>query len=285
MKKILHGYVYIFVALILINQCTGNKKYNVIRKEVRAYKKIMKLRQESEPDIEQITFIYRNELSSLVSRAGSHLPDIKREIDTYLNNANFSEKVIPALQGVEKSLQLIFVKKIINGLEKVGAQIGGGDKSLKNINDVQEYYAAIENTAKRRGRYIGTENIFHKNIIGGLKIIKKAVLEQNIREYILGQERVVNSIQSIYFLSVLYELEGIAKYRGSKSIKAEEKRIEAMIFFKILMGTAVDDSSILIEKELTKKCDNINIHLIIQNLKNAFPILVSKFSGKMHFLE
>jgi len=53
-------------------------------------------------------------------------------------------------------------------------------------------------------------------------------------------KEILDDVDKVYFLSVLYELDGIAANRGRDDAVAREKCIEGMLFFEIIKDSAAN---------------------------------------------
>ena len=85
------------------------------------------------------------------------------------------------------------------------------------------------------------------------------------------------SIILVYYLALLYELDGIQEYRGSNLAKAEEKVVEARLFFNIckdveyqVKGRNQSQLTMDFLSELKKPVNDINISLCCRYLTELF---------------
>lgn len=251
----------------------------VINDQVRAYLKLVELR--AKPEMEQIKNLYKGELSGLVANADRIVPGLKAETEQYLSLADLEQVKSPHLQGVEKSLQLAFVSLLRESLGQMEKDYKKPAQSLNSLKLVKAFYGGIENAVKRRGQYINTPNIFHDQIVylfGYLEKEIKAGAKENITA---GKKEINKIIDQVYFLSVLYELEGIAANRGKDEVLVREKQTEGKIFFRMIRNSSKDaKSGAAIAAEFTKPGQDMDLVFIKENLRLAFPEFSEEFIGK-----
>jgi hypothetical protein len=224
-----------------------------IDKQISQYLSLIDARRNPEPQMDQIKALY-NTLSEILIQA-----ELKDQADQYLEQATVAEHITPPLQGVEKIFQQALVTLIHNELDS--AQI-----TSANIEAAQALYNGLESTAERRGKYFGSDTVFTTLIDDSFKALK------HFNDHSDAIQTIYTAINDVYFLSVLYELEGIAAKRGVNDIVVHEKQIEGSIFYDIIRASAKDsDASEVVRTEFAKDGNDIDIDLVKENLKIAFP--------------
>jgi hypothetical protein len=181
----------------------------------------------------------------------------------------------------------------------------------KKILKAQTYYdTIIALTARRRIKYLNKFNFKtpDKNLIHSLIVpskfalnysshieersdlfddLMKAKLSKNKNKYTSTIQKIEEFSVYVYYLAILYELDGIEKFRDSNFTKAEEKQLEGKIFFDIIeyyaelkaCNSSSDTNSCKTFKKLKKEfisgilkpVKEMNIKDLLKTLKNLFP--------------
>ena len=280
-KPILGISIILVLALSPLVQAAFSDDPARIGEVVKSYLQLMEQRSAKPPDMAKIKASY-GALAPLFAEADTVMPGLKADADNYLAQAEKATAKTPPLQGVEKSAQRAFVVLLRRSLSKVKSQGGDVEAALATLKAARALYGGIENTALRRGDYIGSQRIFQDRMLYALDFIETAVKAKNAKNIEAGMAEANGVVDRVYFLSVLYELDGIAANRGKDEVVVAEKQIEGILFFKIIKDSAKNaQAAALIEAQFAKPAADINLQLIKDNLKIAYPELAEEFKSKM----
>lgn len=247
---------------------------------VRAYLQLVEQRSAKEPDLAKIKDLY-GALSPLFVEANAILPGLKADADNYLARAEKAAIKGPFLQGVEKSAQRAFVALLQRSLDKMESQGKNAEASLASLKAARALYGGIENTALRRGDYVGNQRLFQDRVLYVFDYLEGAVKARNAKNIAAGIGELLGLVDKVYFLSVLYELEGIAANRGKDENVVAEKQVEGTIFFKIIKDSAKSvQAAAAIEAEFAKSPAEMNLQSIKDYLRIAYPELAAEFKSK-----
>lgn len=256
----------LFIVTLL---CACTKKAEDTSKtdaQIDHYLQLIEAKQNPESGMDLIKKHY-TAVSDLLQQAG-----LKAQADRYLKQAVESQIAAPPLQGVDKTIQQALVILIHRELDQV---LHSPRDSGKAVANACALYGGLRSTAERRGKYFGSDRLFTDWIEDSFKKLKDGTNPQE------AVQSVYDAIDDIYFLSVLYELEGIAANRGVNEIIVQEKQIEGLLFYEIIHPSAKNsEASKAVRSELAKDGNEMELDLIKQNLKLAFPEKSARYQKK-----
>ncbi|MCX7921095.1 MAG: hypothetical protein N3B21_03600 [Clostridia bacterium] len=283
MKNVASFILLISMALTTFSGCGGSEEVSEINKQTAQYLKIVELKKAPNPDIQEIKNIYSNVLSKVVEEADKTSPGLKSDINEYLSLAEKDNVKAPHLQGFEKSMQMAFVNLIRGNLDSISRDYNDTGKALHYANKIKALYEAIKPTAKRREEYIDSKEEFNTKITTLINNLEKEITSKNQEKVAQYIKEIENIINKVYFLSVVYELEGIASNLEKNINIAFEKQVEGRVFFKIIKDSAGNEKlATLIENEFQKSASEINIAALRDNIKRAYPDLSSEYNVKLN---
>jgi len=245
-----------FLVSVLLCACTQKtENTSNIDAQINQYLCLTEARRSPNPKMDQIKEHY-NALSDILTQAG-----LKNQADQYFAQAENSPLFTPPMQGVEKTFQQALVILIHEELEQVS-----GEDSAQHIDNAFALYGGLKSTAERRGQYFESDTLFTGIIEKSFKNLKKGSDRTG------NTQKIYAAIDDVYFLSVLYELEGLAAKRGVDEIIVQEKQIEGSTFYEIIRSSAKDQAaSETVRAEWAKGGNDLDIGLIKENMKIAFP--------------
>jgi hypothetical protein len=134
------------------------------------------------------------------------------------------------------------------------------------------------------------------------KELEKSINDKNDQMIVKITQEIRILTQKVYFLSVLFEINGIVENRGTKGSKSEisaisgatmssvdassqdvlfDKKMAAKCYFNIIKDWSKDKkASDEIQLELNKEPNEINVDTIKENLKKSFPEFSEEFKDK-----
>ncbi len=111
--------------------------------------------------------------------------------------------------------------------------------------------------------------------------VAKESKAKNAKNVEAGVAEVFGVIDRVYFLSVLYELEGIAANRGKDENVVAEKQVEGTLFFKIIKDSAKNaQAAAVVEAQFAKPPAEMNLQLMKDSLKIAYPEMSEESKSK-----
>lgn len=248
---------------------------------VQSYLKLVEQRSAKPLDFPKIKELYAA-LSPLFLEAEAILPGLRQEADGYLARAEKAPVKLPLLQGVEKSAQRAFVALMERSLNKVKTQSNNTAAALASLKAAKALYGGIENTALRRGDYVGSQRLFQDRVLFAFTYLEDAVKAKNTKNIDAGIAEILGVVDKVYFLSVLYEIDGIGANRGKNEDVVAEKVVEGTVFFKIIKASAKNAQAVAaFEAELAKPPAEMNLQALKEYLKIAYPDLAAEFKAKM----
>lgn len=228
-----------------------------IANQINQYLQLIEAKQNPESGMALIKKHYAA-VSDLLQQAG-----LKAQADRYLKQAEESQVAAPPLQGVDKTIQQALVILLHRELDQV---LHNPHDSGNAVANAYALYGGLRSIAERRGNYFGSDRLFADWIEDSFKKLKGGTNPQE------AVQSVYDAIDDVYFLSVLYELEGIAANRGVNEIIVQEKQIEGLLFYEIIRPSAKNSTANeTVRSELAKDGNEMDLDLIKQNLKLAFP--------------
>lgn len=238
-------------------------------KQIRQYLSLVEAKQNPTPDLNQIKSCY-GALSDILTQAG-----LEAQADQYLaqaEQATDAKQMDPPLEGLDKTVQQAIVIVIHNALDLIP---DSPKNSTEHIDAVDALYGGIKSTAERRGKYIGSETFFTDTLDACMKKLRSG------SDTSATIQQIKSTINDIYFLSVLYELEGITANRGVNEIVVQEKQTEGFLFYEIIHPSSKDNAvSEKVRAELAKNGNEIDIDSVKENLKLAFPEKSAQYKDK-----
>ena len=163
----------------------------------------MELRKASSPDMGVIEKLYYDNLVSLVGAADGIVPGLKHDTAQYLTDAKNNPVKSPLLQGVEKNIQLAFVSLMNQYFVQIEKDYRNKNKASAKLKLAKALYGGIESTAKRRGDYIKSQNVFHDRIMLAFDYLEKGTGSKDLAQVRAGIGGIKQAIDQVYFLSVL----------------------------------------------------------------------------------
>lgn len=261
----------IIVSAATIDQVNG---------QVKAYLRFVELRKPANPNMGQIRELYNEKLVAVIKDATKLVPGLKVEVDQYLLQAEKNQVKLPYLQGVEKNMQFAFA-------QLMDQQLNLAEKNFKTKTALntcklaKAYYGGIDSTAIRRGEFVGSPNLFSDQFKYAFEVMEKAIADKDQKTVTIAKNQIILLNTKVYFLGVLYELEGLAANRGKNENVVHEKMVEGKTFFKIIKNAAKDaKAAATIEAEFNKSGAELNITVVKENLQIAYPELSVEFKGK-----
>ncbi|MBM4152596.1 MAG: hypothetical protein FJ220_03625 [Kiritimatiellaceae bacterium] len=261
----------IICLLVLIGLTACNQKHEETQKidaQIQHYMEFINAKKGPAPQLDQIKVLY-DQFSDLLVQA-----DLKSQADLYLAQAATNANMSPFLQGVDKTVQQALVKLMRNELYQLTSKFGRADHV--RVDNAYALYGGLSSVAERRGKYIGSDTLFTSRIEGSFEHLREGV------EIPQAVHMIDQTINDIYFLSVLYEIEGITENRGVNDVIVHEKQIEGLLFYSIIHDAAKDPAvSDKIRAEWGKNGYDINLDEMTEDLRVAFPELSARYGIKM----
>ena len=273
-------WLLIVALLLLCPVVVSAATVDQVNDQVKVYLQFIELRKPANPNMAQIRSLYNEKLVVVIKAAAKLAPGLKAEVDQYLLLAEKNQVKLPYLQGVEKSMQFAFAQLMNQQLNL--AEKNYKDKTALNTCKLAKaYYGGIDSTSIRRGEFVGSPNLFSDQFKYAFGVMEKAIAEKDQKTVTIAKNQIMILTTKVYFLGVLYELEGLAANRGKNENVVQEKMVEGKTFFKIIKSTAKDaKAATVIETEFNKPGADLNIAVVKENLQIAYPELSVEFKGK-----
>jgi len=246
----------VLLVIALLSACAQKETdTSKIDEQIGQYLSLIDARRSPEPDLSRIKELYAS-LSDILTQSG-----VKGQADRYFALVETAEHISPPMQGVEKSFQQALVVLIHRELDQIKA-----GAVTEHADTAYALYGGLRSTVERRGKYFGSETLFTGLIDESFQQLKASEeLESSV-------QAIKTAIDDVYFLSVLYEFEGIAAKRGIDDVTVEEKQIEATIFYDIIKASATDRiAGEKVRLEMMRGGNEMDIDFLKESLRLAFP--------------
>ena len=207
--------------------CSTKKTANSELASIEAYAKaeviIERLRKQTEPDWNAIKAQY--EITSAIVKKYDAKLDMQydEQIREALVKCTAGEKVKVNQQTLAKGLQHVTVLAIRDELDDA-------DKAV-SVKRIKAYYKGIEPTFIRRDKdFFGESKTLQTAAHAALEHLIKA----GSADYLAARRQIEDVIARTYGLCVLFEITDIEKLRNTDLAKCEVKKMEAVIFYRII---------------------------------------------------
>jgi hypothetical protein len=238
--------LYVAVLLLLVfvsNGCSeSDKKQNVpepavVEQYVKAYLEIEKIRADKNPNWADANTQYEITLPVVKNIDGKYATDYVKEIRDVLKKCAAGEKTKINGQIVAKGFQNVTVLAIRQELDLM-ATAEPADMKV-SAERIAAYFEGLRPTFVRRD----------KGFFEGKKTLEAtadAAIEQLSKSdkgnLLTASRELEDVIARTYALSLLYEMEGIEKLRDSDLDTCDIKRVEAVMFYRVIQPRIVKRS-------------------------------------------
>ncbi|MBW2522832.1 MAG: hypothetical protein JRI23_01590 [Deltaproteobacteria bacterium] len=228
------------------------------------------LRKQNEVDWSAVRAAYRRTLPVVRATDLRQGSSYESEMAAALERCEKGERPRVHQQVIAKGLQHVAVLGIDEELRSMSA---GADAAKTAMARITSFAKGIRATFVRRDRdYFGEQPTLAKALddaLGDLRAAARAEEQRRQAAQALG-----DAIARTYALSVLYEIEEIEKLRGSDREACEVKRMEAIIFFRIIAGRVAEQDAQArgeIETMLKASPDQMNATALESLLQRGLP--------------
>ena len=264
------------LVLFLISGCSNKsdmeQKFSALRDD---YIELVQVRRNDADNLVEFEEIFKRNLYSYLA-ANPIKAVTTKEVDKYFSDAADKKMRPVALQGVEKSFQLVLIDRLKNEISTAHANTGN-DNGTKSYKLAKELLPVLTIVAERREKFVGSDARLDETIEDAFDELEKGVSNGDKPLAEKAKNTLFESVKEVYFLSVCYEMEGISKYRQSNKTKAMEKLLEAKLFFELI---AEDTESIKAEKirqVLAQPLDEVDLKSLKSMLYDAYPVFKSRY--------
>ena len=277
--KNLSLFLVLFILALSLTGCnTASGDLAKVEKEAAAYTKLAAIEKGAE-GLNQFKELYEGKnLLQVLTDADKLLPGLKAETDEFMAKAETESNKDAYLEGVEKRLQRAFVVLMAKSLDDA-TQSANADAGLKSFKLARAYCKVIEITAKRRGALFNDENKFSNLYESMFNALEERIKAKDSAAVTAIKKQLCDLTDSVYFLSVLYEVKGLVELRGTDDPdEIFAKQVEGSSYFKIIRESAKDAKALAaLDNEFAKPASEMDALLIIDNLKVAYPELAAEF--------
>lgn len=229
---------FVFAALCLAGCCAGEKKDAVRLKEARTFAEaevaIERMRKEETADWAAIREQFEKCLPVVRRVDAEHSTSYVEEIGRALDKCAAGDKAGVNQQILAKGLQHVAALAIKSELDIAMGNGADADGAVGAVEYAAALFEGIRPTFVRRDA----------DFFGGAGTLEKAADEavQHLREaagsgkggILAARRELDDAITRTYALSVLYEIQGIEELRDKDLAKCEVKRVEALVFYRII---------------------------------------------------
>ncbi|MCP4131704.1 MAG: hypothetical protein GY754_12060 [bacterium] len=235
--------------------------------------------------------------SNLKKELDKNKPALSRKVEQAIKNAIIKKKPHIQKQVVSKDIQKYFCDYLESFFNRSFEEV-----SKQDIEKAGEYYnKVIVITANRRIQWLKKFDFTTPQLLPFHSAVVSAPLSIDYERHIkktgalfkqLEQFKAANSKEEytktlakaeeftafVYYLAMLYEIEGIKNNRTTDAAKTEEKLYEAKLFYSVIQyypekkkveGNELQHTAIV--SELAKDPGTINLQNLFLELRNRFP--------------
>ncbi len=244
----------------------------------RAYFRLVAARRLRPPDFLLMREIYQEELSDYIKTVDrASALSLQNRIETALQSGERGIVPFANAQTAEKLIQYAFYLDLLGAMDSL-SPAGGNSSALTRIDAAGP---VIRATAERRSRWLGRGEelggIFD-SLLAGIAAAPRTGDQASLRA---ARSEMDDFLAAIYVLSVLYELEGLEKARGSDPVVTAEKLAEAGIFYLFIRERHRQSSAGAarsVEEMIAHLSHQIDIELVESILKQDFARELSALS-------
>ncbi|MCU0857143.1 MAG: hypothetical protein MUC65_01900 [Pontiellaceae bacterium] len=208
-------------------------------------------------DFAGIEEVYNTVFASLVN---TYDPSLDADIKKAIEKGKLGELVDVQKQWVVKGLQRAIYHTALRELEKA-AQDGAAFLKAENL------FKCTEPVMDRRGKWLETGSEIKNRVRNELSLIKENPAEAQEHINIIKM-----TMTQVYFLSVLWEVDGLEKARGYEGDLPKVKQAEGILYFKVLEPFIADAAlRKKIAAEFQKDPNDIDTVMIKKSLAQAMP--------------
>ncbi len=237
---------------------------------VEHYAELVRVRRAQPIDFAKMTALYDNHLRAYVVAAdGRYGTKLAAEATRALQAGAAGDNPVVSAQIAEKSIQRAFILTFLRSLDELAAGGASEDAYKRVVTSVR----VIDAIALRRGKWAGKEREYADALQFASVRLFEAINSREQGSIAATAPQVADLARKMILLSVFYELQGLAKTRGTDADKASEKLVEARIYYDSLRPEhhrRNAKSAASVAKELARTPDQINIALLGTILRNDF---------------
>ncbi|MCK4753432.1 MAG: hypothetical protein KAS75_08290 [Planctomycetes bacterium] len=263
----------ISIAILLMLALTGCTKKNTVDPEldvIKAYAQaevtIERLRKQPTPDWSAIKSQYIVTVPIVKKIDAKTGTNYNQEITDALKKCAAGERVKVNQQTLAKGLQHVTVLAITEELNKM-ANASVADRKML-VDRIAAYFEGIRPTFTRRDKdFFEAKKTLEAQAEAALERLAKA----GSSDLITARRQLEDAINRTYALCVLFEIMEVEKLRDSDIPKCDVKRVEAVIFYRIIQPNI---------KKRSLKNDEIILHLLNGNYDTMSAMLLEMLLGK-----
>ncbi|MBF0223830.1 MAG: hypothetical protein HQK76_00120 [Desulfobacterales bacterium] len=260
MKKWVNWLTSVLI-LISINIAYGDSNMGI--ESIKAYAKaqitIEQLRKQKEVNWSQITKQYEITAPIVKEIESKYGMNYDTEIREALKNCEANENSKVNQQIIAKGLQHISVMAIQDELKKV-------EKSHDASQKIAAFFEGIRPTFARRDSDFFKDK---KNLEASAEQAIKILLNKDTKNYLTARMELESVLTRTYALSVLFEVLEIESLRDSKISDCDVKRMEALVFYRVIQAKIKKrspSSDELISNMLNRSYETMNAKILEENL-------------------
>ena len=234
----IRGHTLLLAAAILAGCCAGEKGESSRLKEAETFADaevaIERMRKEKVPDWAAIREHFDKCLPVVRRVDAERGTTYIKEIGEALDKCAAGDKPKVHQQVLAKGLQHVAVLAIKSELD---AAMGGGEEggdAPARVAQAATFFEGIRPTFTRRdGDFFEGERTLEEEADRALQQLKQAALSGG-GDLLAARRELDDAITRTYALSVLYEIQGVEELRDKDLAKCEVKKMEAVVFYRII---------------------------------------------------